>query len=202
MAAMTSYFENDPRTARERMLAGDPYIADAHLHAQYMRALRLSREYERAYLAEDGTADAVLRELLGSVGEGVHIRPPLTVDYGYNIHIGEGTFINFGLVALDPVEIRIGKYCQIATHVQLLTPTHPIEPEPRKHGIEAAKKIVIGDNVWLGGGVIVCPGVTIGDNSVIGAGAVLTRSIPANVVAVGNPARVIRTVDGAGEHDA
>ena len=114
------------------------------------------------------------------------------VDYGSSITIGAGTFVNYGLTALDVAPITIGADCQIGPNVQLLTPTHPVEPQPRRDKLEAAKPITIGDNVWLGGGVIVCPGVTIGDNTVVGAGAVVTRDLPANVVAGGNPARVIR----------
>ena len=103
-------------------------------------------------------------------------------------------FAMMGLTALDVAPITIGDDCQIGPHVQLLTPTHPVEPQPRRDKLEAAKPITIGDNVWLGGGVVVCPGVTIGDNAVIGAGSVVTRDIPANVVAVGNPARVVREI--------
>jgi maltose O-acetyltransferase len=125
------------------------------------------------------------------------IRPPLHVDYGENISIGPRTFINFHLTALDVARITIGADCQIGPNVQLLTPTHPIDPQRRRDKLEAAEPIVIGDNVWLGGGVIVCPGVTIGDNSVIGAGSVVTRDIPANVVAVGSPARVVRSIEAS-----
>jgi maltose O-acetyltransferase len=125
------------------------------------------------------------------------------VDYGENISFGARSFANYNLVALDVAPIRIGEDCQIGPNVQLLTPTHPVDPQPRRDKLEAARPITIGDNVWIGGGVIVCPGVTIGDNSVIGAGAVVTKDIPANVVAVGNPARVIRTIeDEEAEHDA
>lgn len=120
------------------------------------------------------------------------VRAPVHVDYGTRITIGPRTFINRGLTALDVAPITIGADCQIGPHVQLLTPTHPIDPQPRRDKLEAAQPIVIGDNVWLGGGVIVCPGVTIGENSVIGAGSVVTKDVPANVVAVGNPARVVR----------
>lgn len=122
------------------------------------------------------------------------MRPPLYVDYGSNITVGARTFVNYNLTALDVAAITIGEDCQIGPNVQLLTPTHPLEPGPRRDKLEAARPIVIGDNVWLGGGAIVLPGVTIGDNSVIGAGAVVTRDVPANVVAVGNPARPVRNV--------
>lgn len=116
-------------------------------------------------------------------------------DYGENIHLGPRTFVNYNLTALDVAAITIGSDCQIGPNVQLLTPTHPIAPQPCRDKLEAARPITIGDNVWLGGGVIVCPGVSIGDNAVIGAGSVVTRDIPADVVAVGNPARVIRSID-------
>jgi maltose O-acetyltransferase len=106
--------------------------------------------------------------------------------------IGARTFVNYNLTALDVARITIGEDCQIGPNVQLLTPTHPVEPQPRRDKLEAALPIVIGNNVWLGGGAIVCPGVTIGDNAVIGAGAVVTKDVPANVVAVGNPARPVR----------
>jgi maltose O-acetyltransferase len=132
-----------------------------------------------------------------SMREDTAIRPPLRVDYGGHIRIGARSFANFGLVALDVAAITIGDDVQIGTNVQLLTPTHPVDPEPRRAKWEAAKPITIGDNVWLGSGAIVLAGVTIGQNTVVGAGAVVTRDLPANVVAVGNPARVIRTI-GAG----
>jgi maltose O-acetyltransferase len=139
----------------------------------------------------------LLQQLVGSVGEGTEIRPPFFVDYGSNIRIGARCFANFGLVALDVAAITIGDDVQIGPNVQLLTPTHPVEPGPRREKWEAAEPITIGDNVWLGGGAIVLPGVTIGENTVVGAGSVVTRDLPADVVAVGNPARVIRSVDPA-----
>lgn len=192
----TDYFTGDPRTNRERMLAGDLYIADDPENARIAkRAMRLCHEYHRAVIVDDeGEALALLGQLLGSLGEGAWIRPPLTVDYGENIHVGARTFINNNLTALDVARITIGEDCQIGPNMQLLTPTHPVEPQPRRDKLEAAEPISLGDNVWLGGGVIVCPGVTIGDNSVIGAGSVVTHSLPANVIAVGNPARILRAI--------
>ncbi|MFC8591196.1 sugar O-acetyltransferase [Streptomyces atroolivaceus] len=191
----TDYFANDPRTNLERMLAGDLYIADDPEIAQRQQhAMRLAARFQAAYTEDADAARTILAELLDSVGEGVDLRPPLYVDYGSNISIGARTFVNYHLTALDVARITIGEDCQIGPNVQLLTPTHPVEPEPRRDKLEAALPITIGDNVWLGGGVVVCPGVTIGDNSVIGAGAVVTKDIPADVVAVGNPARVIRSV--------
>lgn len=192
---MTDYFAGDPRTNHERMLAGDLYIADdPQIVEAQKRAVRLAARYLAAYAEDPDAAQPVVAELLGELGAGAHIRPPLYVDYGSYITVGEDTFINYNLTALDVAPITIGRDCQIGPNVQLLTPTHPVEPEPRRDKLEAARPITIGDNVWLGGGAIVLAGVTIGDNSVIGAGAVVTKDIPANVVAVGNPARVIRSI--------
>ncbi|MFC9425935.1 sugar O-acetyltransferase [Streptomyces sp. NPDC056987] len=191
----TDYFAGDPRTHLERMLAGDLYIADdPEIAERQQRAVRLAARYQAAYTEDARAAGPVLAELLGAVGDQAHVRPPLYVDYGSNITIGARTFVNYNLTALDVAAITIGEDCQIGPNVQLLTPTHPLEPGPRRDKLEAALPITIGDNVWLGGGAIICPGVTIGDNSVIGAGAVVTKDIPANVVAVGSPARPIRTL--------
>ncbi|MFD4649232.1 sugar O-acetyltransferase [Streptomyces sp. NPDC058441] len=191
----TDYFADDPRTNLERMLAGDLYLADdPEIARRQRRAMRLAARYQDAFIEDADKARPILADLLESVGEGVEVRPPLYVDYGSNITIGARTFVNYHLTALDVARIAIGEDCQIGPNVQLLTPTHPVEPQPRRDKLEAALPITIGDNVWLGGGVIVCPGVSIGDNSVIGAGAVVTEDIPANVVAVGNPARPARTL--------
>jgi maltose O-acetyltransferase len=192
---MTDYFASDPRSNRERMLAGDLYVADDPDNERLARrGLALADAYHRAEVAADPGARAILADLLGTLGEDAYVKPPLFVDYGEGIHIGARTFVNYNLTALDVASITIGQDCQIGPNVQLLTPTHPVEPQPRRDKLEAAQPIVIGDNVWLGGGVIVCPGVTIGENSVIGAGAVVTRDIPGGVVAVGNPARVIKQI--------
>lgn len=186
----------DTRTMRQRMLDGDLYIADdPELARDADRAMALSRRFNTMDATDYEGQRAVLAELLGAFGEGSHIRPPLHCDYGYQTFVGARTFANFGLMVLDVATVTIGDDVQIGPNVQLLTPTHPVEPGPRRDKWEAAKPIVIGDNVWLGGGVIVCPGVTIGANTVVGAGAVVTRDLPANVVAVGNPARVIRQLD-------
>jgi maltose O-acetyltransferase len=190
------YFAGDPRTQRERMLAGDLYIADDPQNAEiHRRAVRMLEVYRVQMTAgEDEEARETLSAVLGTLGRDAVINPPLFVDYGENLHVGDRTFVNYNLTALDVAPITIGEDCQIGPGVQLLTPTHPVEPQPRRDKLEAARPISIGNNVWLGGGVIVGPGVTIGDNSVIGAGAVVVRDIPANVVAVGNPARVVREI--------
>lgn len=188
------YFAGDPRTSRERMLAGDLYIADdPHSARIAARAVALAHAYHRASVdGPPAAARAILARLLGSLGEDVVVRPPLYVDYGEHLHIGARTFVNYHLTALDVAPIHIGADCQLGPNVQLLTATHPLEPQPRRDKLESARPITIADNVWLAGGVIVCPGVTIGENSVVGAGAVVTRDIPPGVLAVGNPARVLR----------
>ncbi|MCL6667919.1 MULTISPECIES: sugar O-acetyltransferase [Streptomyces] len=189
------HFADDPRTNLQRMLAGDLYIADdPEIAARQRRAMRLAERYRTAFLDDSADARSLLEDLLGFAGEEIEVRPPLYVDYGSNISIGARTFVNYNLTALDVAAITVGEDCQIGPGVQLLTPTHPLEPQPRRDKLEAALPITIGDNVWLGGGVIVCPGVSIGDNSVIGAGSVVTKDIPANVVAVGSPARPVRTL--------
>ncbi|MFC9951124.1 sugar O-acetyltransferase [Streptomyces prasinus] len=191
----TDHFAQDPRTNLERMRAGDLYIADdPEIARRQQAAVRLTARFQAAFVEDAAAAQPILTELLGSVGEGAHVRPPLYVDYGSNITIGARTFVNYNLTALDVAAIVIGEDCQIGPNVQLLTPTHPVEPGPRRDKLEAAQPITIGDNVWIGGGAIVLPGVTIGDNSVIGAGAVVTKDVPANVIAVGNPARPVRDI--------
>jgi len=185
---------SDTRSQRERMLAGDLYIAgDPELARESRRAAELVRAYNLSP-RDRATRSSILAELLGSFGEDSEIRPPFYCDYGYQTYIGARTFLNFGVVALDVARITIGDDVQIGPRVQLLTPTHPVDAELRRAKWEAAEPIAIGDNVWLGGGVIVCPGVTIGDDTVVGAGAVVTRDLPSGVVAAGVPARVVREI--------
>lgn len=185
-----------PSEMKGRMLRGELYIADdPELAADHARAQELLERYNATAHAAHDVRDRLLRELLGDVGDGVVVKPPFRCDYGSYVTIGAGTFVNYGCVVLDVAPVSIGAACQIATCVQLLTATHPIDPDPRRLGWESARPITIGDNVWLGGGVIVCPGVTIGDNTVVGAGAVVTRDLPSRVVAFGNPARVQREID-------
>jgi maltose O-acetyltransferase len=177
------------------MLAGDRYRADdPQLVAEHRRAVVLTETYNATSVADQEERARILAELLGAVGEDTEVRAPLYVDYGYQLSIGSRTFVNFGLVALDVARIVIGDDVQIGPQVQLLTPTHPLEAQARRDKWESARPIAIGDNVWLGGGVIVCPGVTIGENTVVGAGSVVTHDLPPGVLAVGTPARVIRSL--------
>ncbi|MEV1145214.1 sugar O-acetyltransferase [Micromonospora sp. NPDC049799] len=181
---------------KDRMLAGEPYIADdPAIIADLGRAARLMHRFNTSSPDDPPGRLAVLRELLGELGEDTWIRPPFHCDYGGNIRIGPRSFVNYQAVFLDVAAITIGADVQIGPNVQLLTPTHPVEPEPRRAKWESARPITLADNVWLGGGVVVLAGVTVGENTVVGAGAVVTRDLPPNVVAVGNPARPVRRLD-------
>ncbi len=179
---------------KRRLLAGEWYLPDdPELAADTERRVGLAAAYNAPAAAAD--RHGILRRLLGSVGEGVRIRPPFHCDLGRHITIGARTFVNFGAVFLDMAPITIGEDVQIGPYVQLLTPDHGLDTERRRAGWERALPVTIGDNVWLGGGVIVCPGVTIGENTVVGAGTVVTQDLPPGVLAVGNPARVVRQLD-------
>jgi len=180
---------------KDRMLRGDLYIGDdPALAADFARAQRLLERYNATLHSEQDERDEILRELLGHVGEDVHIRAPFRCEYGTRVSIGDRTFLNYDCLMLDVAPVTIGAACQIATRVQFLTATHPVDPQPRRTGWESGEPIVLGDNVWLGGGVTVCPGVTIGDDTVVGAGAVVTRDLPSGVVVAGVPARVVREI--------
>lgn len=187
------YFASDPRTNYQRMLDGDDYISDdPRITAAQAEAASRTAAFNQAYQADPHGSQRLAAELFGHVGPQAHVRGPVHVDYGFQISIGERTFINWGLTAVDVGPIRIGADCQICPGVQLLTATHPIAPGPRRDKVEGSAPITLAENVWLGGGAIVLPGVSIGKNTVVGAGTVVTRDLPADVVAVGNPARVIR----------
>ena len=188
-------FRDDGRTPAQRLEAGDYYVADDGLSALTKRAVRLLSLYEQAHPSDPDIAAYLLAQVLGQVGEGVDIRPPLHVDYGHNISIGDGSWVNYGLTVLDVAPVIIGADVLIGPNCSLYTAIHPTKPGPRRAKWEPSAPITIEDNAWLGGSVVVCPGVTIGENSIIGAGAVVTRDIPANCIAVGNPARVIKDLD-------
>jgi maltose O-acetyltransferase len=183
---------------RERMLRGDLYLADdPENEAEFARVQELLRAFNASSPGAARERTSLLRRTLRHVGEEVVVRPPFYCEYGA-VTIGARTFVNAGTMMIDVAPIMIGASCQIATRVQLLTASHPVDPEPRRQGWEYGAPITLADNVWLGGGVIVCPGVTIGEDTVVGAGAVVTRNLPAGVVAVGVPARVLREI---GEED-
>ena len=185
---------DDTRTMQERMDAGDWYKAGPEQWDAIARASRLCTEYNNTLPFDSAKALALLPEIFGTVGQNVFLREPVKVDFGTNIHWGDNCFANYGLIALDVAPIRIGSGTMFGSNVQLMTPLHPLDPELRAEGWESAAPITIGSNVWVGSGAIILGGVTIGDGAVIGAGAVVTKKVPARAVAVGNPARVIKTL--------
>lgn len=180
------------RSEKEKMLAGELYQAGgAELAADADRAREWMVRYNAASTAPRKERHALLSELLARVGHGATIRPPFYCDYGYNISLGHGVFLNFNCVILDVCAVSIGDHTQIGPGVQILTPDHPRDPVQRQSGLEFGKPIHIGRNVWIGGGALIMPGVTVGDDAIIGAGAVVTRDVAAGATVVGNPARVV-----------
>ena len=186
------------RSQRERMLSGEPYLADDPELVADRQACQRLLEVFNASPAGDERSQAVLHQLFGSLGEGSVILPRLQCDYGAQIAVGAGCFINYDAILLDCASITIGDRVSIGPRAQLVTALHPVDDyQARRTGWESAAPIVLGDNVWLAAGVIVCPGVTIGANSVIGAGSVVIGDIPAGVLAAGNPCAVIRELNRA-----
>lgn len=180
-------------TEKQKMLAGDLYRpGDPELQADQAAAKAWMVRYNAALGESPTMRRALLNELLGSVGEGAVIRPPFHCDYGYNIHVGNDVFLNFNCVILDVVEVRIGNGAQIGPAVQIYAADHPRDAQERRSGLEFGRPVVIGENVWIGGGAIILPGVTIGDNAVVGAGSVITRDVAAGAAVMGNPARARR----------
>lgn len=178
---------------RDRMLRGDLYRAEDPELVEGRRSCQRLLDRFNANGTDDETRRVLLDELLGGFGADSWIMPRFLCDYGMNIRIGSNTFLNYDAILLDCAAITIGDNVAIGPRAQLLTALHPMgDHEARRQGWESAAPVTIGDNVWLGGGVIVCPGVTIGRNTVIGAGSVVTRDIPDHVFAAGNPCRVIR----------
>ncbi|WP_122466162.1 sugar O-acetyltransferase [Brevundimonas lutea] len=178
-------------TEKQKMLAGDFYDpGDPELTADAWRAKQWMDRYNAAQAVPVEARRALLSELFAGVGRGAVIRPPFFCDYGSNITLGDGVFMNFNCVVLDVATVTIGDQTQIGPAVQIMTADHPRDPEQRRQGLEFGRPIIIGRNVWIGAGAILLPGVTIGDDALIGAGAVVTRDVPAGATALGNPARV------------
>lgn len=182
-------------TEKEKMLRGELYrTSDPELVAEHRRALRLCREYNDIDPMDDAEMDRVIRELVNVEGKQVTVKQPIRFDYGCHTYFGENVFINYGVNILDVCDVRLGDNVLLGPNVQIIAATHPTDPKIRLMGLECGKPVTIGANVWLGAGVTVCPGVTIGENTTIGAGSVVTKDIPANCVAVGNPCRVLKKV--------
>ena len=183
---------------KERMLANLPYKAwlDGLSEERTENAKRIY-EYNNLPPERWNERPALLRKILGKTGESINIQPPFRCDYGYNIEVGENFFANYNLIVLDVGKVRIGNNVQIAPNVAIYTAGHPIHPDSRNSGYEYGIDIEIGDNVWIGGNTCIMPGVKIGKNVVIGGGSVVTKDIPDNMIAVGNPCKVIREITEA-----
>lgn len=186
------------RSEREKMLAGDLYDPlDPELTAARTRARNLCRALNATREGEVEERRRVLSELFAAGGDSVWMQPPFWCDYGANIELGERVFFNFNCVVLDVCSVRIGSFTLFGPAVQIYTATHPLDAGLRRDR-ELGKPVEIGEDVWVGGGAIILPGVTIGARAVIGAGSVVTRDLPAGVFAAGNPCRVVRAIDGGG----
>ena len=180
---------------REKMLAGEMYDPmDPQLIGERESARSLFEQFNSTSVSQPEKRKELLQLLIGNLGEGVIIEPPLYCDYGSNISLGNNVFINFQAIILDVCEVRIGEATMLGPNVQIYTATHPIDWKERTSGLEFGKPIFIGSHCWIGGGAIICPGVTIGDRSVIGAGSVVTRDIPSDTFAAGNPCKVVRNL--------
>ncbi len=181
------------KSEKQKMIDNELYqAADLELTADRKHARELLNKYNRIEDHEMPQRLNILNDLFGSIGENVEIIPPFQCDYGYNIHIQSNVYMNCGCVVLDCNTVHIGKNVFIGPSVQVYSAYHPTDPNVRLTGKELAAPIIIEDNIWIGGGAIICPGVTIGKNSTIGAGSIVVKDIPGNVIAAGNPCRVIK----------
>lgn len=181
------------KSEKEKMLAGELYDAtDPALAKERLRARLLLKELNDSREDDIEVRKAIIRELIPDAGPGLWLQPPFYCDYGSNITTGEDVFFNFNCVILDVMPVRVGSRTLIGPNVQIYTATHPIDYRQRAAGLEYAEPVTIGEDVWIGGSAVICPGVTIGDRSVIGAGSVVTRDVPSDVFAAGNPCREIR----------
>lgn len=182
-------------TTKERMLAELPYRAsDPELGADNLANKRKLYEYNNMEPGNFKRQEELIKEIVGKCGEHIYVEPPFRCDYGKNIEVGENFYSNYNLTILDVAKVRIGKNVMFAPNVSLYTAGHPLHPDSRNSGYEYGIGITIGDNVWIGGNCVVNPGVTIGDNAVIGSGSVVTKDIPANAVAAGNPCKILRYI--------
>lgn len=182
-------------TERDKMLSGSLYDAqDPALVADRTRARDLVRRYNATLDGDRATRRALLADLLGSVGENVEVVPPVQVDYGRHLHLGDRVFLNFNVVVLDTCPVRIGAGTLVGPGVQFYAATHPTDPDVRRRGLELGAPITVGENVWIGGGATVLAGVTVGDDAVVAAGAVVTRDVAPRTLIAGVPARPVRAL--------
>lgn len=184
-------------TEKEKMVNGEPYMAaDPELIRERENARKLTRLYNQTTENEGDERTSLLKQLFGSIGTNIYIEPTFRCDYGYNITVGENFYANFDCVILDVCGVKIGRDCMLAPGVHIYTATHPLDPFERCSGAEYGKPVTIGDHVWIGGRAIINPGVTIGSHSVVASGAVVTKDVPDGVVVAGNPAKVIKQIEG------
>jgi maltose O-acetyltransferase len=175
---------------KKKMLAGQLYHAgDSEIQADQAAAKAWMVRYNAALGASADERRSILRELLGEVGNEAVVRPPFHCDFGYNIRLGDGVFLNYNCVILDVVTVSIGAGTQIGPAVQIYAADHPRDPVIRRSGVEFGRPVSIGKNVWIGGGTIILPGVTIGDDAIVGSGSLVTRDVPIGATVMGNPAR-------------
>ena len=186
-------------TVWKKMKSGMLYCCgDEALKQEQTKCLEKLYDFNQTRPGEADKRAALLKELLAEVGEGCYVEPPLHANWGCNTHFGHHIYANFNLTLVDDTDIFVGDYVMFGPNVTVATAGHPVDPELRRQVAQFNMPIHIGNNVWIGAGSVLLPGVSIGDNSVIGAGSIVTKDIPANVVAVGNPCRVLREI---GEHD-
>lgn len=184
------------KTEKEKMLAGELYNAlDLELSEDRTRTRLLIKQLNDGREDDAALREKILQQLIPNAGPDLWLQPPFYCDYGYNIITGEKVFFNFNCVVLDVTYVKIGSRTMFGPNVQVYTATHPINYKERASGLEYAKPIHIGEDCWIGGSAVICPGVTIGDRTIIGAGSVVTRDIPSDVFAAGNPCKVIRQLD-------
>lgn len=183
---------------KERMLANLPYKAWLDgLSEERLENKKKIFKYNNLEPGNPEEKDRLIKDILGKCGDYINIEPPFFCDYGYNIEIGENFFANYNFTVLDVGKVRIGENVQVAPNVSIYTAGHPVHPESRNSGYEYGIDITIGDNVWIGGNTCIMPGVTVGNNVVIGAGSVVTKDLPDDVIAAGNPCRIIRKITEA-----
>jgi len=184
------------KTEKEKMLSGELYNAsDPELSNERLKARLLLKDLNDSKEDEGDKREKIVNELIPNSGNNLWLQPPFYCDYGTNIILGENVFFNFNCIVLDVAQVKIGNRTKLGPNVQIYTATHPIDYKERATGLESAKAISIGEDVWIGGSVIICPGITIEDRTVIGSGSVVTKNIPSDVFAAGNPCKIIRKLE-------
>lgn len=183
------------KTEYEKMINGEYYHSLSEEILVRVRRARALTEQLMSCKYDEEKKSSIIKELFGSTGEKVSINPPFTCDHGDHIHVGENFFANYDCTIMDACDVRIGKNCLLGPKVSIFSVGHPVDAELRQQGLAVAKPVTIGDNVWIGGNSVICPGVKIGNNVVVAAGAVVTKNVPDNVVVGGNPAKIIKKIE-------